>query len=191
MEPALQEAKDGNADVYFVDAAHFILGAFLAILWSFQRLFIKTSSGRKRLNVLGALNAVTHEMITVVNDAYINAWSVVDLMRKIREKTPTGKIVLVLDNARYQACYVVRSAAHMMHIELLYLPPYSPNLNLIERVWKFIRKKCLNCVYHQNFEVFSKAINGCISSFGTEHKEELATLPKWNFQTFASTGEAA
>jgi hypothetical protein len=52
----LQEAKDGKADVYFVDAAHFVLGAFLAILWSFQRIFIKTSRGRKRLNILGALN---------------------------------------------------------------------------------------------------------------------------------------
>lgn len=181
----------GKADVYFVDAAHFVLGAFLAILWSFQRLFIKTSSGRKRLNVLGALNAVTHEMITVINDAYINAWSVVDLMRKIREKNPTGKIVLVLDNARYQACYVVRSAAHMMHIELLYLPPYSPNLNLIERVWKFIRKKCLNCVYHESFELFSKSITGCISNFRTEYQEDLRTLLQWNFQTFDSREKVA
>ena len=94
----MQEAKVGKADVYFVDAAHFVLGAFLAILWSFQRLFIKTSSGRKRLNILGALNAVTHEMVTVINDAYINAWSVVELMRKIRARNPTGKVVLVLDN---------------------------------------------------------------------------------------------
>ena len=166
-------------------------GAFLAILWSFQRIFIKTSSGRKRLNILGALNAVTHEMITVVNDTYINAWSVVELMRKIRSGNPTGKLVLILDNARYQACYVVKSAAHMMHIELVYLPPYSPNLNLIERIWKFMRKKCLNCVYHENFEVFSKALIGCISNFKTEYKEELRTLLEWNFQTFSSQGKAA
>jgi transposase len=146
-------------------------------------MFVKTSSGRKRLNILGALNAVTHEMLTVINETYINAWSVVDLMRKIRAVTPVGKIVLVLDNARYQACYVVRSAARMMQIELLYLPPYSPNLNLIERIWKFVRKKCLNSIYHENFENFSRAIMGCISKFGTEHKEELSTLLAWNFQT--------
>lgn len=168
-----------------------MLGAFLAILWSFQRLFIKTSSGRKRLNVLGALNAVTNEMITVVNEAYINAWSVVELMRKIRLEKPLGKVVLVLDNARYQACYVVRAAAHMMHIELLYLPPYSPNLNLIERVWKFIRKKCLNSVYHESFESFSSTIIGCIGDFKMKHKEELSTLLQWNFQTFHSQEEVA
>ena len=134
---------------------------------------------------------MTHEMITVVNETYINAWSVVELMRKVRATNPAGKIVLVLDNARYQACHVVRSAANMLHIELLYLPPYSPNLNLIERIWKFVRKKCLNCVYHENFEIFSKAITGCISNFGTKHKEELRTLLQWNFQTFASQENAA
>jgi hypothetical protein len=82
--------------VYFVDAAHFVLGAFLAILWSFRRIFVETSSGRHRLNVWGALNAVTKEMITVINTTYINSWSVVELMRKIREAHPEGKIVLVL-----------------------------------------------------------------------------------------------
>ena len=141
------------------------------------------------MNVLGALNAVTHEMLSVINETYINAWSVVELMHKIRDAHPIGKVVLVLDNARYQACYVVRSAAHMMQIELLYLPSYSPNLNLIERVWKFVRKKCLNCVYHENFETFSQAIRSCVSKFGTEYKEELRTLLNWNFQTFGASKE--
>lgn len=57
------------AEVYFVDAAHFVLGAFLAILWSFRRIFVETSSGRQRLNVFGALNAVTKEMVTVMSKA--------------------------------------------------------------------------------------------------------------------------
>ncbi len=160
-------------------------------MWSVRRIFIKTSSGRMRLNVLGALNAVTHQMLTIVNETYINSWSVVELMRKIRAAHPTGKVVMVLDNARYQACYVVRSAAHMLQIELLYLPTYSPNLNLIERVWKFVRKKCLNCVHHESFENFSQAITTCISNFGTEHREELRTLLRWNFQTFRNSREEA
>ena len=171
--------------MYFVDAAHFVLGAFLAILWSFRRIFVETSSGRQRLNVLGALNAVTKEMITVINTTYINSWSVVELMRKVREAHPAGKVVLVLDNAGYQTCYLVRSAANMLSIELLFLPPYSPNLNLIERVWKFMRKKCLNCVYFKTFDLFSTAISQCISKFGTEYREELETLLAWNFQTLA------
>jgi transposase len=177
--------------VYFVDAAHFVLGAFLAILWSFRRIFVETSSGRQRLNVLGALNALTKEMITVINTTYINSWSVVELMRKIREAHPTGKVVLVLDNARYQACHLVRASANMQNITLLFLPPYSPNLNLIERVWKFIRKRCLNCVYFKNFDLFSNAISGCIAKFGTEYRGELETLLAWNFQTLDKPGEVA
>ena len=98
------------------------MGSFLAILWSFSRIFIKTSSGRNRFNVLGALNAVTLQMVTVVNDSYINAWSIAELFKKLRELHPTGKITLVLDNAKYQTCHVARSAANMLDIKLLYLP---------------------------------------------------------------------
>lgn len=129
-------------------------------------------------------------MLTVVNTTYINAWSVVELMRKIREAHPTGKIVLVLDNARYQACHLVRASANMQNITLLFLPSYSPNLNLIERVWKFIRKKCLNCVYLKTFDAFSAAISGCIAKFGTDYRDELETLLAWNFQTLEKPKEA-
>jgi hypothetical protein len=57
------------------------LGAYLGVLWCFERLFIKSGSGRQRFNVLGALNAVTHELVTVTNEAYINAQSVCELLQ--------------------------------------------------------------------------------------------------------------
>ena len=167
-----------------MDAAHFVLGAFLAILWSLERIFVRTSPGRQRLNILGALNAVTHEMITITEENYVNGWSVVSLMRKLREIHPTEKLILVLDNARYQACHLVRSAANMLNIKLLFLPPYSPNLNLIERVWKFIKKKALNCIYHENFKSFTTSVFDCISKFTSEYREELKKLLTWNFQIF-------
>ena len=167
-----------------MDAAHFVYGAFLSTLWCFARLYIPTPCGRQRFNVLGALNAVSHQMITVTNTAYINAWSVVDLLRKIRAATPTGPITVILDNARYQKCHLVQCAAAMESIELMYLPTYSPNLNLIERAWKFIKKKSLNSRTHTDFTSFCNAINGCIVGFDGEHKKELDTLMTWNFQAF-------
>ena len=164
----------------------------MAILWSFRRIFVETASGRQRLNVLGALNAVTKEMITVINTTYINSWSVVELIRKIRERhPPEKKVVLILDNARYQACHLVKSAANMHGIELLFLPPYSPNLNLIERVWKFIRKKSLNCVYFKDFNRFTTAIFACIEKFRGEYRAELETLLVWNFQIITRIGKSA
>jgi transposase len=170
--------------VYFGDSAHFVMGAFLAMLWSFTRIFIKTSSGRKRFNVLGALNAVTLQMVTVVNDTYINAWSVAELFEKLRKLHPSEKITFILDNAKYQKCHVAIAAANMLNIKLLYLPPYSPNLNLIERVWKFIRKKSLNCKYYETFGEFKSAILDCIEKFSGEYKPELESLLTWEFQTF-------
>ena len=82
LEPRLNEAKEGKSAVFFVDAAHFVMGAFLGFVWCFERLFVKSPSGRKRFNVLGALNGITHEVILVTNDTYITATQVGELMEK-------------------------------------------------------------------------------------------------------------
>ena len=87
LQPKLEEAKNGAREVYFMDAAHFVLGAFLSFLWSFKRIFVRTPSGRQRFNVLGALNAVTKKMITIKNDSYITSIQVCELFRKIKEQT--------------------------------------------------------------------------------------------------------
>ncbi len=134
LEPRLEEAGSGQRVVFFVDATHFVLAPFLGILWSFKRLFIKAPSGRKRFNVLGALNAVTHESITVTNDTYINAQSFCDLFWLISRLNLGVPITIVLDNARCQKCKLVWALAEYLDIELLYILPYSPNLNLIERL---------------------------------------------------------
>ncbi len=76
LEPLLEEAKQGKKAVYFVDAAHFIHRAYLGFIWCFERLFIASPSGRKRFNILGAVNALTPEIITVTNETYINSVSV-------------------------------------------------------------------------------------------------------------------
>ena len=181
--PKLEEAKQGKIRMFFLDAAHFIHGAYLSVLWSFQRIFVRANSGRSRLNVLGAVDAVSNEMIHITNTTTINAWSLVELFRKLREAHPAQPITLVLDNAKYQRCYLTQSAANMLGIELLFLPPYSPNLNLIERVWKFLRKKCLNAKYYSSFVEFVDGIQSCIQKFEGVYREELCSLLSWNFQT--------
>ncbi len=184
LKPRLQEAKSLKRAVFFVDAAHFVMGAFLGMIWCFQRVFIKAPSGRKRFNVLGALNAITHEVITVTNDTYITGTQVGELLRKLANLGLTVPITLVLDNARYQKCKVVKNLAEELGIELLYLPPYSPNLNLIERLWKFVKKKCLYAKYYQDFSQFSAAISGCLDQAHLKHKKELDSLLTLRFQTF-------
>ena len=169
-----------------MDAAHFVMGSFLGYLWCLVRVFIPSSSGRKRYNVLGAIDAVTHQLITVCNDAYINACSVCELLHKIRDSERKSiKITLVMDNARYQRCALVTELAKKLKIELLFLPSYSPNLNLIERLWKWVRKDCLNSKYYERFDDFKIAINQSLEKVSSEEvKEEMDTLLALNFQLF-------
>lgn len=102
-----------------------------------------TPSGRKRLNVLGALDALTKELIMVVNETTLTAETVCELLSKLALHVGEGAITVVLDNARYQRCALVQAHAAALGIEVLYLPSYSPQLNLIERLWRFVRKDCL------------------------------------------------
>jgi hypothetical protein len=69
-----------------MDAAHFVFAPFLGYLWCFVRLFIKAQSGRKRFNVLGALDAITHEMVMVTNTGYINSYCVCQLLIELSDK---------------------------------------------------------------------------------------------------------
>jgi transposase len=183
LQPRLAQARAGKRAVYFVDAAHFVLGAFLGYLWSMVRLFVKTPSGRQRLNVLGALNAVTKELVTIINDTYITSQQVCELLHKLAEQA-TIPITLVLDNARYQRCALVITTAKELDIELLFLPPYSPNLNLIERLWKLVKKECLYSIYYENFALFRQSIQTFLSTMHHTHQHQLQSLLTLNFQTF-------
>jgi len=183
LQPRLEEAKAGKRTVYFVDAAHFVLGAFLGYLWSFVRVFVRTPSGRQRFNVLGALNAITKELVTITNDTYITSVQVGELLRQLA-KDATAPITLVLDNARYQRCYFVIELAKELEIELLFLPPYSPNLNLIERLWKLVKKECLYSTYYENFALFRQSIQTFLATMTHTHHKKVNSLLTLNFQSF-------
>lgn len=180
----MAEAREGKREVYFVDAAPFVMSSFLGWIWCFTRQHVRAATGRQRYNVLGALNAVTHELITEINTTYINAESVCALLRKLAGRGVRMPMTLVMDNARYQRCKLVQNLAAELGIELLFLPSYSPNLNLIERLWKFVKKEVLNSRHHQDFKKFQEAIDGCLADMPTKHKEKLATLMTHNFQTW-------
>ncbi len=184
LNPLIKEAQSGKRTLYFMDAAHFVLSPYLGYVWCFIRAFIKAPAGRKRYNVLGALDAITHEVITITNDTYINAKSVCELLLKISQKNLNTPITIVLDNARYQKCHIVKELAAKLDIELLFLPSYSPNLNVIERLWKFVKKNCLYSKYYENFDDFKIAISICIANTHNKHKNELDTLLNLKFQTF-------
>jgi transposase len=184
LQPRLRQALCGERTVLFVDAAHFVYGPFLGFLWCLVRLLVPGPSGRKRYNVLAALNAVTHEVIRIANHSYINAESVCGLLRQIAAAGLPRPITLVLDNARYQRCKLVQALARSLRIELLFLPSYSPNLNLIERLWKFVKKECLASRPLPNYEAFTQTIDDGLNSLRTKYKQQMTTLLTLNFQTY-------
>lgn len=186
LEPRLEEAKTGTRKVYFMDAAHFVFRAYLGVLWCFQRIFIPSPAGRKRFNVLGALDALTHEVLTMTNCTSMNSRSVCKLLDKIAEANRGLDIAITvfLDNASYQKSIFVQEYAAMYGIELVFLPSYSPNLNLIERYWKFIKKQCLYSKYYPDFEHFTQAIQDCLDNSYHTNKKNLDSLLTWNFQSF-------
>jgi transposase len=184
MEPRLAEAQAGTRAVFFMDAAHFVLAPFLGFLWSLTRVLIQAPAGRKRFNVLGALNAISHELITVTNESYITAESVCELLHKLAALKLGVPITIFLDNARYQRCALVQTTAASLNIELCFLPAYSPNLNLIERLWKFVKKQSLYSKYYVDFASFKAAIEECLSQTHTTHKTALDSLLTLRFQLF-------
>jgi len=186
LTPRLAEAKAGKRTVYFADAAHFVCGCFLGYTWSITRRFIPTVSGRKRYSVLGAINAITHDLCCCCNETYINSLSVCELLTMIKSTCDNNNpITVIMDNAKYQRCSMVKELALKLNIELFFLPSYSPNLNIIERYWKWLKKDCLNCKYYETFTDFKNAIDSSLSKIiQHQYKAEFDSLLKLNFQLY-------
>ncbi len=149
-------------------------------MWCFEQ----APSGRQRLNVLAALNATTREICTVSNLTSITSATVCELLRLLAGAHPGVSLTIVLDNARYQRCALVQSLAQRLGMELLFLPAYSPNLNLIEHFWKFVKKQYLYSKYYADHLAFQQAIIECIEQAPDKHQEALASLLTLKFQSF-------
>lgn len=185
LNPLIERAQAEEIHLLFMDAAHFVMGVFLCCLWSAKRVFIKSSSGRKRYNVLGAVDAITKQVHTWTNESYINSNSIADFFHQLRIYYYDMKpIYIILDNARYQKCQFVKYIAWQFNIQLIYLPPYSPNLNLIERLWKWVKKQTLYATYYEDFSQFKKAIDNSIYLANNNRKHEIQTLLNLKFQLF-------
>ncbi len=184
LQPALDAAVAGRGHVFFVDAAHFVFGTFLCHLWVIVRMFVRAASGRQRFNVLGAWNAVSRQLIAVTNTTVVNTDTMCELLRKIAAECLAGPVTLVLDNARYQRNKVVQALAAELTIQLMFLPSYSPNLNLIERLWGFAKRQSVYGKYHATFASFREAIEKTLAEIPATHASRLKTLMTLRFQMF-------
>ena len=184
LEPGLKEASEGKRKVFFVDAAHFVLGCFLGMIWSIARVFVRGASGRQRYSILGAVDSHSKEVLSVRTDGNVNSDTVIELIRLLRSRYPDQELTLVMDNARYQRNKRVFEQASADNVELLFLPAYSPNLNLIERLWKLVKSNCLRNRYFADFKSFKAAIHEFMDNINSEHQEQLESCLTLRFQFY-------
>jgi transposase len=184
LNPAIEQAEKGEIELLFCDAAHFTLSAFLCMVWSQVRTFLRTSHGRNRINVPGAVNAISKEVTTLINTTYITGETIMDFLVLLEEKYRQKPIFLVLDNAKYQHCNAVKEKAKELGITLLFLPPYSPNLNIIERLWKFTKKQILYAKYYDSPDKFHLAVKTFFDTINENCRDNLFNLLSLNFQLF-------
>jgi transposase len=182
LEPVIEQAREGKCHLLFCDAAHFVLSSFICMVWSRCRLFLQTAAGRNRINVSGAVNAISRQVTTYINTTYITSQTIVDFLIQIKSQYVDLPVYPVMDNAKYQHCKLVVEKAASLNIQLLFLPSYSPNLNIIERLWKFTKKKILYARYYDTPAKFHQAINEFFLTLNQKYQSELESLLTLKFQ---------
>jgi transposase len=183
----IKSTKGENDPILYMDGVHPQHNTMLAYGWikRGQDNIVKSNTGRQRVNINGALDSETHAVITR-EDESINALSTIELLKKIEAAYPLAIIIYVIcDNARYYRSKLVSQFLETSKIQLVFLPSYSPNLNLIERLWKFMKKKILYNKYYEKFDTFKEVTLGFFENI-QQYKPELDSLLTNNFHLLSA-----
>lgn len=184
LQPVIDEAKEGKRKLYFMDAVHFTLEAFTCHVWCREPLYLKTGAGRNRFNLLGCVDPFSLDIIQSHSMVYVDAEQTKAFLEKVRRESGDIPVSIVLDNARYQHCQAVKDKAAELGITLIFLPPYSPNLNIIERLWKYTRRHVLAGKYFDSPAMFHEALRHFFEVDYINHKPNLNSLLTLKFQSF-------
>lgn len=165
----------------FLDPAHQVHNVDNSYCWQAKgkcgTKIIPSNSGRKRVTIIGAINATTFTPTILTTEDNCDGLMMKVFLGEVRKDYPKNKTISIfLDNAKYNHSILVRDEAKRLHIKLLFLPPYSPNLNIIERLWKFMKKKVTANRYYKTFTEFTQAIDDFfkhIQQYQTELKKLL------------------
>lgn len=127
---------------------------------------VLANTGRRRLNIIGAINPVSFKPTILLTEENCCAEVIEAFLEEIKcQYSQASTICIILDNARYQRSNLVQQKAKYLNIDLIYLPPYSPNLNLIERLWRYFKKKIMKNKYYENYDRFEEAVDQFFQSF--------------------------
>jgi transposase len=171
-----------DEEIVFIDGVHPQHNTKSSKAWIKKgtEQYLPANTGRQRLNLNGAYNPNNQDVI-IREDPSINAQSTIKLFEQIQNKYSIKKwIYAIADNAKYYRSKLVKKFLANSNIKLIFLPPYSPNLNLIERLWKYLRKQVINTTYYPKFEQFKTAILNFFKNIDSK-KTELKQFIGSNF----------
>ena len=183
----IEKARKGGEVVVFIDPVHRVHNNENDYAWQFKgkegTKTVPTNTGRRRLNIIGALNPLNLKQPTVLlAEGSCNKELMQIFLRQLRQDYPGAeKITAFMDNAGYNRALEVQELARSLNITLCYLPPYCPNLNLIERLWKFFKKKIMKNNYYPSYGLFYQAVTDFFKNFEI-YEQNLASLITLNFQ---------
>lgn len=178
--------SDRKEVVLSMDPTHPIYNSVPGYCWQEKgkdkTRILSANTGRRRLTVVGAVNLVDRDIVPFVTESNADRHLTQVFLSEVRKKYPEAeRITVVLDNAAYQRSAEVAAHAEKLGIRLLFLPPYTPNLSLIERVWKFFKKKVLRNRYYETFEKFFEAVCEFFEKWD-EYSNELKSLLTLRFE---------
>lgn len=189
LKPAIEADKKGESKLFFMDACHVQIACMLGYIWCFARKYLPALPVRGRVNVIGATSFHGKDFVYEINQDGVNQDAIIRFLKKVKSKYKKQKITIVLDNASYHHAGSVEEMAEELNIQLLFLPVASPNLNIIERLWKFIKSRCLKNRIFVNLDELENTLSNTLKTLKKKHKKELNTLLTPKFQRFYETAQ--
>jgi transposase len=189
----LKSEAGSDEPILFIDGVHPTQGTKLAYGWlpKGQKTIVKTTGSRTRLNIMGALNLNDIGSMVVREYDSINSLNIARFFIAVRETYPVSqKVHIILDGAGYHRAELVKEWAYVMNIDLHYLPPYSPNLNPIERVWKVMNEVVRNNRYFTSASQFRQEIHQFFSDKLPALAGALSRRINDNFQTLENASSS-
>lgn len=182
----VEESKDGKSVVLSFDPTHPTHNNVNGYLWQEKggknTKRVPSNTGRRRITVLGAIDLLSKNPVCLVTESNCDTNLILAFLDEVKKEYHSiAKVIIYLDNAKYQRNYVVMDHAKKLGITLKFLPPYTPNLSLIERVWKFFKKKVLSNHYQKKFDDFLEAVYDFFKDW-EKYRDDLETLLTLNFE---------
>lgn len=185
-EKLKESAEKGEIHLLFFDPTHQVHNTINGTCWQTKgkrgTVILPSNTGRRRISVLGAVNSITGSCTTIITENNCDKDMIIATFNEIRKEYPDDKeIVIILDNASYNHAYKTLEESALLGIRLVFLPTYSPNLNLIERLWKFFKKVVLKNKYYKTFSEFKKAIEAFFENIQI-YKDNILKLLNHRFE---------